>query len=69
MNTEILDEYDGLCDKHRRSKACRHLVKCAVTDEERAAAAEALETARAHADGRGVVIALARLSGPCCKSA
>ena len=47
---------------------CRHLIKCAVTGEEREAVKAALENARATGDSRGVMIALGQLTGPCCGS-
>ena len=48
------------------SKQCFHLVRCAVTAEERAQAHRAVANARTTGDSQGMLLALATLSGPCC---
>ena len=45
---------------------CFHIVRCAVTDEERCRVRRALDNARSTGDTQGTVLALAMLSGPCC---
>ncbi len=48
---------------------CHCFIRCAVTPEERTHAQVALEDAREDGDTRWMTIALAMLTGPCCKQA
>jgi len=48
---------------------CHHFIRCAVTPEERTNAQVVLENAREDGNTRWVTIALAMLTGPCCKQA
>lgn len=45
---------------------CFHIVRCAVTPEERAEAHKAIEYARSVGDMSTVKFVLRMLSGPCC---
>ena len=48
---------------------CHHFIRCAVTSSERTNAQVVLENAREDGDTRWMTIALAMLTGPCCKQA
>ena len=48
---------------------CHCFIRCAVTPEERVTAQVTLENAREDGDTRWMTIALAMLTGPCCKQA
>ena len=52
---------------HRAAQSnCHHLISCAVDASTRAAVSRHLDYARSVGDGPGILLAIARLTGPCC---